>query len=165
MWVRTTGTAGVGKPLYKRQEPLRQRIAMRELRCQVCARPTEQTERGTLWLLPSDSTPDRTVLPGELTVAFPPICPHCARVSVRLCPRLRERYVLVYARSRVCGVDGILFAPGRDKPAMSWLDRANLIVPHDSPLAPWMLALQLHRTLSQIVPVGWDLYPLIGGGA
>jgi hypothetical protein len=151
LWLSTSGDLGTGRPLYKEQHAQRQRRAMADLLCQVCAGPADQTEQGTLWLLPAESK-----MPRRGPTRHPPICLACARVSVRACPALRAGFVLVSARSRVYGVSGLLYAPGGVKPEISIWDVPELIIAHGSRLAPWVLALQLHRMLYGISPLHWD---------
>lgn len=151
LWLSDIGDLGTGRPLYKEQHALRQRRTMADLLCQVCAQPAGRTEQGTLWLLPFKSgTPRRG------TTSHPPICLPCARISVRACPALRAGFVLVSARSRVYGVSGLLYAPGGTKPEISIWDVPDLIIAHGSRLAPWVLALQLHRTLYGLRQLDWD---------
>jgi hypothetical protein len=154
LWLSNTGDLGTGRPLFKDQHPLRQRHAMADLLCQVCAQPADHTEQGTLWLLPA--VPERLAAPQREVTAFPPICPPCARISVAMCPALRSGFVLVRARSQVHGVTGLLYAPGKNGPALSLWDQANQIIPYDSVVMPWVLALQLHRILYRVSRIDWD---------
>lgn len=156
LWLSTSGDLGTGRPLYKEQHGLRQRRAMADLLCQVCAQPADQTEQGTLWLLPAESTTTGSRVPRQKVTAFPPICLSCARISVAVCPALRSGALLVSAHSRLCGVTGVLYAPGQDKPGLSAWDGLNQVVPHDSTVASWMLAVQLHRVLYRMRRVDWD---------
>jgi hypothetical protein len=156
LWLSDTGDLGTGRPCFKEQHPLRQRHAMANLLCQVCAGPANRTEQGTLWLLPAESG-----LPRRTVTRYPPICLSCARISVAVCPALRSGFVLVCARSRVRGVTGLLYVPGENMPAgdgpeLSVWDQANQVVSYGSFLAPWMLALQLHRVLYGMSRVDWD---------
>jgi hypothetical protein len=153
LWLSNTGDLGAGRPQLKDQHPLRQRQVMADLLCQVCAGPADHTEQGTLWLLPAKPTPS---MPRRDVTRFPPVCLPCARASVALCPALRSGSVLLWARSRVCGVTGLLYAPGKDGPGLSMWDEANQMVPFGSLLAPWVLALQLHRVLYRIREVDWE---------
>jgi hypothetical protein len=151
LWLSSTGDLGTGRPLYKEQHGLRQRRAMADLLCQVCAGPADQTGQGTLWLLPAEPG-----MPRRGATRHPPICLPCARISVRACPALRAGFALVSARSQVYGVSGLLYAPGGAKPEISIWDVPDLIIAHGSRLAPWVLALQLHRMLYGMSPVDWD---------
>jgi hypothetical protein len=69
---------------------------------------------------------------------------------------LRSGFVLVSARSRVYGVSGLLYAPGGATPEISVWDVPDRIIAHRSRLAPWVLALQLHRMLYGMSRVHWD---------
>jgi hypothetical protein len=151
LWLSSTGDLGTGRPLYKKQHSLRQRHAMSDLLCQVCAGPADQTEQGTLWLLPAESR-----VPRRGATTHPPICLPCARISVRACPALRAGFVLVSARSQVSGVSGLLYAPGGATPEISIWDVPDLVIAHGSRLASWVLALQLHRMLYGMSQLDWD---------
>jgi hypothetical protein len=151
LWLSSSGDLGTGRPLYKEQHGQRQRRAMAELLCQVCAQPADQTAQGTLWLLPAES-----MTPRRGATRHPPICLPCARISVRACPALRSGFVLVSARSRVYGVSGLLYAPGGPTPKISIWDLPEQVIAHGSRLASWVLALQLHRMLYGMSQVDWD---------
>jgi hypothetical protein len=127
LWLSNTGDLGTGRPRFKDQHPLRQRHAMADLLCQVCAGPADRTEQGTLWLLVGE-TATKAGVPRRDVTAFPPVCASCARISVAVCPALRSGSVLVRARSRVCGVTGLLYARGEDGPGLSVWDEADQLI-------------------------------------
>lgn len=117
LWTRMTGRIGVGKPLFTKLHPVRQRRAMSRLLCQVCARPADYPDRGQLWLVP-----EKGIRAGEdwfegMSTIHPPLCRECAKISVRMCPALRPRFVALHAQSRICGVAGLVFGPGRPVPS------------------------------------------------
>lgn len=144
LWMRSVSRIGAGRPLFATLHPWRQRRAMLRLLCQVCAQPADQTEQGTLWLL----------RPGPVTdvvTSQPPVCRECARISVRMCPALRPGHVAFRARSRVCGVSGVVYRP---------IGRSGLVptacpdvVPLGDPVLAWTQAAQLSRMLFEARPV------------
>jgi hypothetical protein len=71
LWTRIGSRVGVGNPLFKKLHPVRQRRAMRRLLCQVCAQPADQTEEGSLWLVPAG---ERNSGPEGMTTIQPPLC-------------------------------------------------------------------------------------------
>src|SRR5690349_16017407 len=52
LWQRMPSRPGHGRPEFGKVHSGRQRRAMRNLLCQVCAGPADRDDRGTLWLLP-----------------------------------------------------------------------------------------------------------------
>src|SRR5438270_10139290 len=46
LWTRAGSRRGEGEPYYKKVHPLRQRKAMRQLLCQVCAEPADHNTKG-----------------------------------------------------------------------------------------------------------------------
>jgi hypothetical protein len=51
LWFRMASRPGIGRPVFGKVHPLRQRRAMRRLLCQVCAGPADRTDDGVLWLM------------------------------------------------------------------------------------------------------------------
>ncbi|HEX5401194.1 MAG TPA: hypothetical protein VFX16_02705 [Pseudonocardiaceae bacterium] len=147
LWTRMASRVGIGRPLFTKLHPLRQRRAMRRLLCQVCARPADRTDEGLLWLVPgADRQPE-----GMATIQ-PPLCLACARVSVGACPALRTGCVAVRARTRLCGVVGVRFQPGRLLPRLAD-DDADEVISYDDPVIVWVQATQLARSLHDCTPV------------
>nr|CEL22212.1 Phage protein [Kibdelosporangium sp. MJ126-NF4]CTQ92994.1 Phage protein [Kibdelosporangium sp. MJ126-NF4] len=122
---------------------MRQRRAMRQLLCQVCGGPADQTEAGVLWLL-QDHREDWTGWPEAMAVTEPPICLSCARLSIRLCPALRKGAVTVRAKEYpLVGIHGQLYTgPG---PLPTAVGKA--VLAFESPAARWILATGLVRQL------------------
>jgi hypothetical protein len=78
--------------------------------------------------------------------SHPPLCPPCALASTRVCPWLRNGYLAVRARSRVCGVFGTRYRAGsHDLVAVD-----DALVTFDDPAIRWTVATQLARTLHDI---------------
>ena len=155
LWARTASRIGIGKPLFKALHPLRQRRAMLRLLCQVCARPADRNEQGQLWLLPEQ--PDyEPGWPEDVPVTLPPVCLSCARLSVRMCPALRPTFIAVRAHSRVCGVHGVRFRPGRFFPRLASEDEDDGVCCHEDPAIDWVLATQLARSLHDCAFVDLD---------
>jgi hypothetical protein len=147
LWTRMASRVGAGRPLFTKLHPLRQRRAMRRLLCQVCGRPADRTDQGLLWLVPGADT-DR--LEG-MAMIQPPLCMACAQVSIGACPALRAGCVAVRARTRLCGVTGVRFQPGRPFPTLA--DDEDEVVGFDDPAILWMQATQLARSLYDCTPV------------
>jgi hypothetical protein len=138
LWSQVTSRRGQGRPQFGRIHPLRQRRAMRKLRCQVCGGPADRDERGVLWLLDTDHRDARTPRwPEHLDVTpHPPVCLPCAAVSTRLCPTLRGQFAAVRVkRPRVHGVYGALRHP--------WQPADDRFVAYDDPAVRWLVATQL----------------------
>jgi hypothetical protein len=142
LWVRAPSLRGIGLPRFGAVHPLRQRRAMRELLCQICARPADRSGQGMLWLLP-DHRGDWRGWPDDMGNSYPPLCLPCARLSVRTCPHLRRGWVAVRAHSRVAGVLGAVHQPGVG--AREAIEPA--VVAYSHRRIRWTLAGQLVRTL------------------
>lgn len=90
---------GQGVPQWRQVSSHRQRLAMREMRCQVCAMPTERTvqvahrpaEAFYRWFGPWSAL---RVLdkndPSTLVTSSPPVCESCVPVAKAMCPHIRE---------------------------------------------------------------------------
>lgn len=112
LWQRAAVRHGVGKPEFGKVHPLRQRRAMRQLLCQVCAKPADRNEDGVLWLL-RDYRSDWTGWPDGMGCNEPPVCRACVPLSLHLCPALRRGAVAIRAREfEVAGVRGALYRAG-----------------------------------------------------
>ncbi|WP_460397846.1 hypothetical protein [Actinophytocola sediminis] len=113
LWCRAPFQPGQGRPLFGRVHPLRQRRAMRRLLCQVCGGPADRGEDGVLWLV-RDFREDWPGWPERMAVTEPPVCLACARLSLRVCPALRQGAAAFRARQfPVVGVRGELCTGGR----------------------------------------------------
>jgi len=143
LWPRTPSRPGHGRPEFGKVHPLRQRRAMRRLRCQVCAGPPDRDALGVLWLL-RDHRADWSDWPERMAATEPPVCLRCARLSVRACPALRTGHVAVrVGDSAVQGVYGVRYRPGQPYPAPA----GDAIVTFDDPDIHWVRAAQLVREL------------------
>jgi hypothetical protein len=147
LWTRVAARIGTGRPEFIRLHPLRQRRAMRDLLCQVCAGPADRTEQGHLWLVPDrrqhyywDGWPE------DMANSFPPVCLPCARLSIRMCPALRTAYVAIRAHSTVSGVVGVRFGLAGSALAIAAEDNGE-VIHYDDPDVRWVQATQLARTL------------------
>lgn len=76
LWQRAAVRHEVGRPEFGKVHPLRQRRAMRQLLCQVCAEPADRTDDGVLWLL-RDYRCDWPRWPEGMACVEPPICVPC----------------------------------------------------------------------------------------
>lgn len=147
LWQRAAVRHGVGKPEFGKVHPLRQRRAMRQLLCQVCAGPADRNDDGVLWLL-RDYRSDWQGWPEGMGCNEPPICIPCVTTSLCLCPALRRGAVAVRAREfEVAGVRGALYRAGT-------VEEASLS--YDDPDVRWLVASALIRELRgcTFVPLG-----------
>ncbi|SDD03200.1 hypothetical protein [Actinokineospora iranica] len=143
LWTRTPSRHGQGKPVFGQIHGPRQRRAMRNLLCQVCAGPADQSTDGVLWIL-QDQRADWPGWPNRMGVTEPPICLPCAELSARLCPALRRGRVLVRAGAHpLAGVLGTQYRPRLGTPVKT----ETGLVTFDSPHIRWTLAAQLFREL------------------
>lgn len=109
LWARysmSLGFAGqpTGNPRWRLVHPLRQRITMALLRCQVCTVPLKRSD-GILFVETADDGDDYT---GPVKTAQPPVCLEHARMAARRCPRLRSQghVALLATRFPLYGVIG-----------------------------------------------------------
>ncbi|WP_226961832.1 MULTISPECIES: hypothetical protein [Streptomyces] len=98
LWRRVPSTPGKGKPDFGAVHPLRQRLAMAGLLCQVCGGPADRNEDGVLWLM-GEASGNPGDWPQGLETAHPPVCLPCATLSVRACPHLRQLFVALRVRT------------------------------------------------------------------
>ncbi|CCB75152.1 conserved protein of unknown function [Streptantibioticus cattleyicolor NRRL 8057 = DSM 46488] len=144
LWTRVPSLPGKGKPRLGAVHALRQRRAMEELLCQVCAEPSDRNQDGVLWLLGEDLAAHSAHDRFGLTTTHPPVCAPCAPRSVRACPHLRQRHVTLRVRScEPVGVRGALYRPGFPDPA--FVDVAG--VAFTDPRIHWIRAGQLITAL------------------
>ncbi|MEZ7005804.1 hypothetical protein [Streptomyces sp. AD55] len=133
-----------GEPRLREVHPYRQRRAMRDGLCQVCARLPDDPAAPLLFLL-RGSSPIRE---GERT-ASPPVCVPCAGISVQLCPRLRRHHVAAtVASAPAWGVTGIVHDPATLQPM-----GGDEKVAYESLSARWVVAAQLVVELHGVTPV------------
>ncbi|MFF2525491.1 hypothetical protein [Streptomyces liangshanensis] len=149
LWTRTPSLPGKGRPEYGRVHTLRQRRAMGELLCQVCARPADRTADGVLWLSGEDAR-EAASWSGDLVTAHPPLCVPCAMRSVASCPHLRKRFVMLRVSAySPAGVRGALYRPGHPAPVA--VDATG--VAFGDPRIHWVRAGQLLMRLSKFTIV------------
>ncbi|MEU7230093.1 hypothetical protein [Streptomyces chrestomyceticus] len=157
LWVRRQVNQGAGSPLFAKVHSVRQRYAMRRLRCQVCRQPADRNGQGIRWLL-EDGRVDRPDWPdGELTV-HPPVCRgNCVEKVTERCPHLRDNWVTVRVREPLLdGIFGRLYRPGRPLPVP--VEKVTRL--YGSPDVRWVLASQLVATLSGCtVESAWAPHP------
>lgn len=143
LWQRPAVRHGVGRPEFGKVHPLRQRRAMRQLLCQVCAGPADRTEDGVLWLL-RDYRNDWPDWPDGMGCTEPPVCVPCVAVSLRLCPALRRGAAAVRVRQfAVAGVRGALYRRSVFGPVAV----GDVNVAYDDPDIRWVVASALIREL------------------
>lgn len=146
---------GVGEPRRGLVHPGRQSLAMAELLCQVCGEPSDEDDRGRLWLL-EDARTDWAGWPNDLMTTHPPTCLSCLRKAREECPHMWRGSVAVrVGRSELCGVWGRRYTASRVGP----IPVESGVVPFESPLLGWTVAAQYVRALSdcKIVSVAEEL--------
>jgi hypothetical protein len=147
LWSRVPNRPGQGRPEFGKVHPRRQRLAMEQLLCQVCAGPSDLSSQGTLWLIPDypgyhRDWPD---WPERLATTEPPICQPCAETALRLCPALRKgNLTMRVARSTVSGIYGARYRPGPIAPKA--IEDATL--PFEDPAIRWTCAGHAVRELT-----------------
>jgi len=146
LWRRNTAGRGEGRPVFDQVHARRQRHAMSDLLCQVCAGPASRTDAGWLWLLHDDRAIEPRGWPDLVTATHPPLCLPCARASVRMCPHLHSGFVAVrVADPQLWGVYGSVHMPTTVPGQVRTVARA--MVPYGSTGARWVLAAQMVRLL------------------
>lgn len=152
LWQKVAERHGKGKPEFGRVHPVRQRRAMSELLCQVCAGPADRTSDGVLWLL-RDHREDWPRWPEGMASVEPPICAPCVAMSLRRCPALQRGAVAVRVRTfAVAGVWGALYRPATFAPVP--IKAAHLA--YGAPETRWMVAVALIRELQGCSLVPFD---------
>lgn len=143
LWRRVAERSQKGKPEFGRVHPARQRRAMSELLCQVCAGPADRTPDGVLWLL-RDHRDDWPRWPEGMASVEPPICVQCVAISLRRCPALQRGAVAIRVQTfALAGVWGTLYRPGTFAPVP--VKAAH--VAYGDPQIRWMVAVALIREL------------------
>jgi hypothetical protein len=142
LWPRIPSQPGKGRPELGMVHALRQRNAMEQLLCQVCAQPADRNNDGILWLLSEelDNADEDIVTP------HPPVCLPCAHASISACPHLRREFTAV--RVRACegaGVRGALYEPADPHP----VPVDAIAVAFGNPLINWVRAGQLLLRLTK----------------
>lgn len=141
LWSRPPSCVGLGRPLFGEIHATRQRHAIRNLLCQVCARPADRDENGVLFLL-NDHRGDWPGWPNRMANVQPPLCRPCARASVRLCPSLRHGVVAIRStRHPIAGVAGGLYRPAFPRPKLV----GRVDVAYSDSASGWVLASHLVR--------------------
>ncbi|SDH24518.1 hypothetical protein SAMN05216553_118118 [Lentzea fradiae] len=152
LWRKVVERRDEGKPEFSKVHPARQRRAMSELLCQVCAGPADQTADGVLWLM-RDYRGDWPRWPEGMASVEPPICAQCVAISLRRCPALQRGAVAIRARTfAVAGVSGILHRPGTFAP----VPVEAIQLSYGDPRTRWMVAVALIRELRGCSFVSFD---------
>ncbi len=137
LWGRVPSQPGRGKPVFGETHSLRQRLAMSQLRCQICGGPADQNTAGVLWIIDGQA---EDIRPGDEETAHPPVCRPCAHRSVIACPHLRDRFTAVRVRGFApMGVKGALYGLGPKGPEV--VDAVALTF--TDPRLPYLRAHQL----------------------
>ncbi|HET9380470.1 MAG TPA: hypothetical protein VFP69_06535, partial [Streptomyces sp.] len=148
LWVRSRPPeeGRHGRPL-KSAHPLRQRRAMDDMLCRVCARPPADPGGPYLFLTQGARGPVRE---GERT-ASPPVCVPCAAIAVRWRRASRKgRWAAAWARfAPAWGVYGTVHHPAGPRPVPGLAMR---LVAYDSVLAPLTVARGAVVELQRVVP-------------
>ncbi|MER6976232.1 hypothetical protein [Streptomyces carpinensis] len=147
-WVRPSllPKARRGEPRFKEVHPFRQRRAMLDQLCQVCARPAvSDLDAPRLYVMHGIGRP---VEEGELT-ASPPVCLPCAAIAVQVCPYLRRHHVAAWVRSTPAwGVIGHVHDPQTLRAFAQ-----DQQVEYGSPAAAWVVAARLVSMLYEVTPM------------
>ena len=143
LWRKVAERQGKGTPEFGRVHPARQRRAMSEPLCQVCAGPADRTPDGVLWLL-RDHREEWPRWPEGMASVEPPVCARCVAISLRRCPALQRGAVAFRVREfAIASVRGTLCRPGTFTPApVAAVHRA-----YGDPDTRWMVAVALIREL------------------
>ncbi|MFI9026279.1 hypothetical protein [Streptomyces sp. NPDC053560] len=144
LWARLTDAPGTGTPRFPVMHSARQRRAMREMLCQVCAGPASRTSRGWLFLLTHEPAD------GAVTNK-PPLCEPCVGVALGHCPRLTDPFAVRVRRPRVWGVFGDQWARGSGG-ILAPLPTDGYM-PYGHPSARWFLATHLVLELDRMTRV------------
>ncbi|MEY9875732.1 hypothetical protein ABH931_005236 [Streptacidiphilus sp. MAP12-33] len=128
-------------PRWRDVNPVRQRLCMERMLCQVCTGPADRNESGWLFLHGPDGTGSGQTAEGVLT-AQPPLClPHALRAAVE-CPHLDGRPVAMRVRRPLLyGVLGTVYLHGHQGEPLAL--PGGDPVPFGDPRLPWTLASQL----------------------
>jgi hypothetical protein len=155
LWRRMSSSPGVGQPEFGSIHSPRQREAMRDLLCQVCGGPADQTAEGTLWLL-KDHRGDWADWPHRMGVTEPPICLPCAQIARDACPALRREghVALRVTGCPVSGISGALYRAGAVYPSAT--ATGIVIVAFDDPAVRWIQAVHLVREITRCTIVDLD---------
>lgn len=160
LWARVAELRETGRPEFGRVHPARQRQAMSDLLCQVCAGPADRTSDGVLWLM-RDHREDWPRWPEGMASVEPPVCAQCVAISLRRCPALQRGAVAFRVREFVvAGVWGTLYRPGAFAP----VPVKGVHLSYGDPEIRWMVAVALIRELRgcTFVPVE-ELYDAVEG--
>ncbi|MFI2077568.1 hypothetical protein [Streptomyces triculaminicus] len=148
LWVACRMLQGHGEPELGRVHPRRQKVAMEERLCQMCAEPADQNEQGVLWLLDGDMPRE-----GAWTTQ-PPVCRACVPRVVRACPALRRSFTLLRVKHPVVeGVHGRLYQPA---PGGGLVPGKKRFLRYGDPLTVWMVAGQLYSALHGLTQVALE---------
>lgn len=148
LWARTRHAPGTGRPNYRALHPLRQRHALRHLRCQICGGPASRTSRGWLFLLPRAGRAEPSAhWPEGALCTKPPVCLPCLTLAVRHCPHLTDALAVRSRKPRVWGVFGGFVTPTASGRLAASPSDAHL--PYGHPDAGWFLASQLVAELTR----------------
>lgn len=151
-----------GTPRYDRMHPRRQRRAMTQLLCQVCAERADRSPLGVLFLAmppkPGVSSPG---WPEGMLTHQPPVCLSDAVLSRRYCrPMVAHGSVAVRVKDPVpYGVIGSLYREGLTGPEPMPVEEPLKYVPlpfTEKRLLPWFLASHLAVRLREVTVVDLD---------
>ncbi|GAA1009794.1 hypothetical protein STXM2123_1809 [Streptomyces sp. F-3] len=140
-----------GDPRWRLVHPLRRRVTMAFLRCQVCTAPVKHRD-GVLFL----KTADRLDCTAPLRTAQPPVCREHARMAAQRCPHLRRKghIALLAARFPLYGVIGTAYQYGEN--SVQALTSTEAPLPYSHPQTGWFLASQLIREPREYEVVNLD---------
>ncbi|MEV7192340.1 hypothetical protein AB0N81_11110 [Streptomyces sp. NPDC093510] len=154
LWTRVSQSLGpdgwpVGAPQGSMIHPLRQRDAMRNLRCQEC-REAARTDEGLVFPV-SKQHVAADASSAAIHTDQPPVCRQHAHAAARRSPELAEHgYVFVLAqRARMYGVIGTPYFEAADG-AFQAYEGVSTPIPYGHPELRWVVASRLVRTLLSV---------------
>ncbi len=115
--VRVADT-GVGEPLWRKVNTVRQWKCMNELLCQICGLPAAEPGQPLAWVLTEASFQALSWVRDAGDTNQPAVCREHLSVSLRLCPRLRAgAEVVMVEYAEPVAVLAAVFEPG---PGADW---------------------------------------------
>lgn len=153
VWLDRPSNPGVGTPRWADVHEARQRTAMVEHRCQVCAvrLPRPSADRPQVWLTSDTTAGDGRVPAGHHSTVDPATCGPCAKQAAVLCPHLTDvarLWLLVSAVDPTWAVQGTRFRVSAD----GHVSQEELVHANDEVAAQTILV-RKHVALLRVVRV------------
>lgn len=97
----TGGKPGDGEVMFGKQNPVRQRECVMNMRCQICHAQLEPPVWFIAGWIPRDPTESISLQPTEPVIEEPPLCTECAVYALRVCPGLARDHPPPYSGNLV----------------------------------------------------------------